>query len=64
MTKREIWSHPSNGTGIAPCDYHLCGPLTRNLGGERFADFELKEIVLNGRRKLHQYFIRLELKNL
>ena len=45
-TTWEVWCHPPYSPDLAPCDYHLFGPLKQDLGGQRFAtDDEVQEAV-------------------
>ena len=43
----EVLEHPAYSPDLAPSDYHLFGPLKRELSGKRFTtDSELKDAVL------------------
>lgn len=43
----EVLDHPSHSPDLAPCDFHLFGPLKRSLSGKHFnSDDELKDAVL------------------
>lgn len=44
--KMECLPHPAYSPDLAPCDFHLFGPLKEELGGRKFnSDVELKETV-------------------
>ena len=52
-----MWSHPPYSPDLAPCNYHLFGPLKQYLGGQHLAnDDDVKEEVLKWLKESGQNF--------
>jgi len=45
--KFEVLKHPPYSPDLAPSDFRLFGPMKEHLGGHKFADDELMEVIQN-----------------
>jgi histone-lysine N-methyltransferase SETMAR len=61
----EVLEHPAYSPDLAPCDYHLFGPLKDALRGRRFStDKEVREAVHKWLRDQPKTFIVLGIRKL